>query len=272
METLEKYDPSHILEVQPHTGEGLDKAQLYLPLVPETLLSDKPLVFDVYSQLQANKLHLIVLEGERVPATIQSEIRKKDRNCFFYIRGDRRDALLKYQEDLLHEVLETEEVPLDTKCHFLQNQTTLLSMEVFEKPKAPSIGRQRENITRMVDFTLHEPSAMRQLLGLVHHDYTTYTHSVNVGLYALWIAGEYFGAGKEHDLREITSAFFLHDIGKCKVDPAIINKDGELTDEEWVEIRKHPIHGYNILSAENNITKETAVVVSQHHERMDGKG
>ncbi len=41
-------------------------------------------------------------------------------------------------------------------------------------------------------------------------------------------------------------AALLHDLGKSKIDPAIVNKDGKLTDKEFTEMKKHPELGYAI--------------------------
>lgn len=72
----------------------------------------------------------------------------------------------------------------------------------------------------------------------------------------------------------------LHDIGKVGVPDRILNKPGALTDEELVEMRKHPAHGRDaILKAErqvgvrDDVTLEMAKdIVYTHHERWDGQG
>jgi HD-GYP domain-containing protein (c-di-GMP phosphodiesterase class II) len=65
----------------------------------------------------------------------------------------------------------------------------------------------------------------------------------------------------------------LHDVGKIGVPDAILNKPGKLTDEEFTQMRLHPVHGARILS---QIQSEKVVNilpgVKFHHERWDGKG
>ena len=143
---------------------------------------------------------------------------------------------------------------------------------MFERPEAAQIARQRNTIREMVDLVVREPEAIHGLLRLTHYDYYTYTHSVNVGIYALWLLAEHFRDKADLDVHETATAYFLHDIGKCRVDPAIISKPGKLTEAEWAEIRKHPDHGYAILMEEKHLTPETTTIVLQHHERMDGRG
>lgn len=63
----------------------------------------------------------------------------------------------------------------------------------------------------------------------------------------------------------------LHDIGKINIDDDILNKKSELTEEEWVIMKKHPETGYQILSAVSEYD-DIAKIVLFHHERYDGRG
>ena len=63
----------------------------------------------------------------------------------------------------------------------------------------------------------------------------------------------------------------LHDIGKIGVSPSILDKPGKLTEEEFAVIRKHPSNGAMILRPMPNLRK-ILPIVSEHHERYDGKG
>ncbi|MDR4969197.1 MAG: diguanylate cyclase, partial [Acholeplasmataceae bacterium] len=63
----------------------------------------------------------------------------------------------------------------------------------------------------------------------------------------------------------------LHDIGKISIDDDILNKKSELTEEEWVIMKKHPETGYQILSAVSEYD-DIAKIVLFHHERYDGRG
>lgn len=63
----------------------------------------------------------------------------------------------------------------------------------------------------------------------------------------------------------------LHDIGKIGIAEAILNKPGKLDEDEWVEMKMHPVKGAMILK-EMEGYEEIADVVLSHHERLDGKG
>ena len=75
----------------------------------------------------------------------------------------------------------------------------------------------------------------------------------------------------EFEVKKISMAGLMHDIGKISVDESILNKPGNLHREEWEAIKKHPEMGYRILSASTD-TVDIAKAVLTHHERYDGKG
>lgn len=81
---------------------------------------------------------------------------------------------------------------------------------------------------------------------------------------------EYLGYS-EKELEEIYCAGLIHDVGKLGIDNQIINKQGKLSDEEYREIKRHPLMGYEILKNISN-RGNFAYGAKWHHERMDGKG
>jgi len=63
----------------------------------------------------------------------------------------------------------------------------------------------------------------------------------------------------------------LHDIGKIGIDSAILSKAGPLTDEEWVEMKRHPEIGFRIAAVSTELASISEYILC-HHERWDGKG
>jgi hypothetical protein len=75
----------------------------------------------------------------------------------------------------------------------------------------------------------------------------------------------------EEDLNDIYLSGMLHDVGKIGVDDRVLQKPGKLTDEEFEEIKEHPMIGYNILKGMKNLQK-ILPGVRHHHESVDGTG
>lgn len=100
-------------------------------------------------------------------------------------------------------------------------------------------------------------------------DRYTHGHSNRVAEYSKEIAKR---AGKsDKEIREVYFAALLHDVGKIGVSGNIINKKGKLTPDEFDEIKKHTVWGWEILS---NITRSPYLNIGAHyhHEKFDGHG
>lgn len=74
-----------------------------------------------------------------------------------------------------------------------------------------------------------------------------------------------------NEVKEITSAALLHDIGKIIVPLNILQKEGPLTDEEYLKMKEHPAIGYRLLSTMKSLNNIPDLVLC-HHERWDGRG
>ena len=73
------------------------------------------------------------------------------------------------------------------------------------------------------------------------------------------------------ELDEMSLFAMLHDIGKVGINDAILQKPGALSDEEWLEMKKHPEIGFRI--AQNNVDlAPISEYILSHHERWDGSG
>jgi response regulator RpfG family c-di-GMP phosphodiesterase len=105
--------------------------------------------------------------------------------------------------------------------------------------------------------------------ALETRDAETHGHSERVVTFSLRLGRE-LELNKEQ-LRSLEFGSLLHDIGKIGVPDAILRKPAKLTDEEWIRMREHPVHGQAILR-EIEFLSGAARVVGQHHEKWDGSG
>jgi putative nucleotidyltransferase with HDIG domain len=105
--------------------------------------------------------------------------------------------------------------------------------------------------------------------ALEARDSETHGHSERVVTYSLRLGREY-GLGQE-EMKALEFGSLLHDIGKIGVPDAILRKPAKLTDEEWVRMREHPLHGQQILRGIDFLERASRVV-GQHHEKWDGSG
>jgi putative nucleotidyltransferase with HDIG domain len=129
-------------------------------------------------------------------------------------------------------------------------------------------------IKKMVDYLIDELLANYNVLislnDIRSFDDYTFAHSVNVCILSIMTGMSLLL--NDLKLKELGVGALLHDIGKTKIDKAILNKAGDLTKEEFAEIKRHTQYGFEILRAYDEFPLLAAHVAYQHHERWDGNG
>lgn len=144
---------------------------------------------------------------------------------------------------------------LPKKVYFrVQEEAELLLIS-----SAPSFDMARDGVEEM--------AAMAR--SVEEKDAETEGHCDRLGQLAI-STGERLGLVGQA-LIDLSYAAYLHDIGKVKVPDAILNKESDLTESEWEEMKHHPGYGAEIL-AEKAFLGGAAGIVRTHHERYDGSG
>jgi response regulator RpfG family c-di-GMP phosphodiesterase len=121
---------------------------------------------------------------------------------------------------------------------------------------------------------LVDACANGEVAGLLNalrlHDDYTWVHSVRVAVQMVMF-GRQVGLN-EYDLVLLAEAGLVHDIGKLKLSPSLLNKQGPLTAGERAAMESHVSHGVRLLEAIRGIGIEALNVTARHHERLDGSG
>lgn len=95
-------------------------------------------------------------------------------------------------------------------------------------------------------------------------------HSVNLSV-LMSIFGKARGFDKD-ELQQVVVGALLHDIGKVLTPDHILHKPGKLSDEEFMEMKRHVSHSRDLLRQAEGISELTILTAAQHHEKMDGSG
>jgi putative nucleotidyltransferase with HDIG domain len=114
-------------------------------------------------------------------------------------------------------------------------------------------------------------SSLREWLTAVglHHE-SSYRHCLFVTGFAVAFA-QHLGM-REDDQRRLTRAALLHDVGKAFIPLEILDKPGNLNDDELSIMRQHPRLGYDALMDQDSFPPEMLDVILHHHEFLDGTG
>ncbi|MCT4507507.1 MAG: HD-GYP domain-containing protein [Tepidibacter sp.] len=141
------------------------------------------------------------------------------------------------------------------------------SIEYGEGIKKDDFEKTIENAIKACDRKLNLFKLINKLKDM--DDYI-YMHSMTVTLTSYQI-GKWIGLS-EYELKELTLAAILSDLGKIKISKDIIGKSEKLTKEEYEEIKKHCTLGYKMVKEIPDISDKIKKAVFEHHEKIDGSG
>jgi putative two-component system response regulator len=129
---------------------------------------------------------------------------------------------------------------------------------------------QRSKELQLIQLHSSYKASLRTLANAIEdRDNRTGQHVERVNAYAQTLAQELNWSDELRSALEFGA--ILHDIGKIRVPDSVLSKPGKLTEDEWVEMRKHPEVGYRMIAAVPYL-EPAAPIVLHHHERWDGHG
>jgi len=121
-----------------------------------------------------------------------------------------------------------------------------------------------------IESVLHDNNATLLLTQIRDRDGDGARHAMNVAILAITL-GRLTGLGREQ-LDVLGICGLLHDVGKVRVPQEVLAKEGQLSRREVEEIRRHTVHGRDLLLAQGKHYAAAADVAYSHHERVDGRG
>jgi HD-GYP domain-containing protein (c-di-GMP phosphodiesterase class II) len=138
---------------------------------------------------------------------------------------------------------------------------------------SPNIKKIKRVVQGIVDQILNEETSLIGLTTLRDYDEYTFTHSVNVCIFAVAL-GKRLGLSKVQ-LYDLGMSALFHDIGKSRVPQSILNKSDGLNDEEWRLIAAHPWLGmlalFQVRGAQE-LPYRPMIVAHEHHMKRDLTG
>ena len=138
--------------------------------------------------------------------------------------------------------------------------TKKIEQRLLEAEKGGFEGNQAEAAAFIIEMAA----------ALSEHDRLTRGHSERVRAFTALLAEE-MGLSAE-DSNKLQWAGLIHDVGKLRIDQAILTKPGRLTKEEFDVIKTHPDEGMRIAEPLREYLGEWIGAVGEHHERYDGGG
>ena len=122
----------------------------------------------------------------------------------------------------------------------------------------------------LVESVIRNPDALQLVAQLQDADQSAYAHAIQVAV-LLVSFGREVGFSRE-ELAHLGQVGMLLDIGKLRIARSILDKRGNLTPEEFEEIKRHVNYGVEAVASSAIAHLEVVAGIEQHHERADGKG
>jgi putative nucleotidyltransferase with HDIG domain len=234
----------------------------YFKIRVSVIVPNKAIPFDLFILINQKFVHYLRL-GEHLPPEKIHQLQKSD---VFYVPEEQRAAYKRFVFQRLNDA----SMSSADKALILRESSLTLAEEIFEKPDLQeALADSQVLVTGLVEFMQTEPDGMADLIGLSAHDFYTYNHSLDVGIYSLGLGqmAGFTGA----DLVELGRGALFHDIGKKMVPAEVINRSGPLSDEDWAKMKKHPQYGLTILT-ESGVSEAMKACCFEHHENFLGNG
>lgn len=130
------------------------------------------------------------------------------------------------------------------------------------------LGRSHELLLAQLQNS-YEASLIMLANAIELRDPYTRGHVERVMNYALAIAGQLDWS--QANLKHLRFGSILHDVGKIHIPERILKKKSPLTEDEWVEMKKHPEMGASLIKEIHYLLPAIPVIL-YHHERWNGSG
>jgi HD-GYP domain-containing protein (c-di-GMP phosphodiesterase class II) len=225
---------------------------------------------DLYIKIRAD-YRLFAARNALLPDEQFQQFNKEMTKLYFMVKDSTNP-----EESLdahLMNILTSPEVSPQAKADIAYSTSMKSIQEVFQGANSRNLSTLKKVSKQIVQMILSDSRVIDNFMTITSNDHYTFMHSVKVGIYGTAMTINLFQDKiRDHNINELSMAFFLHDIGMTKVPNTILNKEEPLTDSEWETIRKHPLWGQDKLRKARYESNEATEIILYHHERCDGNG
>ena len=247
----------------------LDQASDYLPVKTETIVDNSITDFNLYLKVGKDNAILYSSDGYH---WLKDELERLISGGYeqLFTEEENQTKLNMYQK-INHIEMVQKDLPPSERLKKIEEIGAAFTKCLHEGEITKSCVHKANTIADSLAECIQEQrQCITALDQLVDHDEYVFHHSVRVSMYSAAIAVE-MGLSNHDRLKELAFGGIFHDIGKAKVPESIINKNGPLTDDEWVVMKSHPEIGHHLFE-ESTMGHVPRQIILHHHEKIDGTG
>ncbi|MBI3863755.1 MAG: HD domain-containing protein [Planctomycetia bacterium] len=256
----------------PLVADAVESQIAYIPVSVKTLRPDQSIGIGLYLRESGAGSYFLYRE-KGIPLNHSDLEALQARGLStLYAKGDEFEIYQRYLRGSLDSVMADESIPVANRFSHLNEVVRDILADSFRRGETGGTITTCHNVAhKTVDLICRKDAVASELLGVMYHDYHTFTHSANVSYYCTMLAKS-LGISDRKDLHRIAVGGMLHDLGKLEIPDTILTKPGALTTAERTVIKQHPRTGFLKLCRRHELTRSQMMMVYQHHERLDGKG
>ena len=245
----------------------------FFPISPLMIMPDTLGDFAIYIK-RDNGLHALYCGKDSIFTKQQMERLHDNGVQEIYIETSEKTNFESYAKQHLGKILNNETIPIKDRGRVFLDTSKTIVRSAF-KEKLPSSGERHDEffkelyelVTNSLDFLCIE-DVIKGFGQLMSTDYETYTHCIHVFVFSSAILRNQY---EKDILTRIGMGALLHDIGKTLIPKSILLKPDKLTDDEFAEIKKHPLNGVTFCT-NASLSQEAYNIILYHHEKLDGSG
>lgn len=249
-------------------------SNLFLPARLCTLRVGDILGFELYLRQEGTtSVKYILYKGRRTPFSEAKRAYLLENGIStLYIRQSDSETYWKYVSENIEDLLSAAEITVDEKSRIIYEASSTVVERLFAEPTSRiHIERSQQLVASTVKFLTSDQWNFHNLLKIFSYDYTLYTHSVNTSAMGIALA-RHIGIKDNQELTVVGHGLLLHDIGKSQISHSIINKQGMLSSTEMAEVRRHPLHGVELIKLNPRVDQLAREIILHHHEKLNGSG
>ena len=226
-----------------------------------------PLETDLYYEAKGN-LVLLCPAADVDAEMLELIHRHAGFNDRLFVKNEAYEPLLRRSRRQRAERTRAEFLTQYGTMHMQSNALFQRTIQTGALSKASTDAVSREVVTTL------EKTGLSPIIEGINRsrgaDEYLYAHSVNVSLLN-GLMGKWLGLTPT-EVKALADIGLLHDIGKIRIPPQIVNKPGKLTEGEFRVMKMHAVCSYDIARAAGGYSEAVLAGIRSHHEKVNGSG
>jgi HD-GYP domain-containing protein (c-di-GMP phosphodiesterase class II) len=256
------------------TGDAEEVTRGYMRVSMKNLFRGSRLSYDVYFPVVGAGSHVVMHKLLGKGQTYDPQARKMLEGKgfeYFYVPESQKRAFEDYLMNNTKTRISSPHVTVAEMAELLYGNADYVLEKAF------SGGQLQDAIPQGLSFAREAARqfsqnriAVSELMKIFSKDYSTFTHSIQVCLLGMAFCIHLGYSDKE--AADFGLGALFHDIGKSEIDDNILKKPSMLTTEEFEQVKRHALLGYEKLAKLNLLNHDQLSIVLHHHEDMNGDG